>query len=505
MGPAKIPMEDPGWADISLPSANGDGPIIGRAVRDPVTPSWYPYYYRVVALGEQDLPAGKIRGQSSPSPTQEAFLTPSGPPLLDQVEEVQSFGESTSIAVGARPHGIAYDARRNRVYVANYLSNSLSVIDAETNSVTVTIPLGPRPFAVAVHLRPGLIFVSHSGAPAITVINAVTGSTRVIGVGGRPAGLAVHQTIRRVYVTVPELNRVVVIDGVTGAPIAVIPVGGRPAAVAVNMARNRVYVTGPTSGILTVINAATNAIIATLAVGGRPESVDVNPTTRRVYVASRTPHSLVVFHDTTTARLAEIPLGMIPTEVKVDERTNRIYISHAGGGAISLVDGESHALLEQISLPNRPTGLAMHRRLDRAYVSQNAGTAVAVLSFSSGRTNRVFRLRSDLPVRPTPLGEARLEVVRAKIDAQGQMQRARLIAVAPRQVAEGPPLAVLASPTQEQLDAMPEINRGQPDDHGRVVYTVRVRTEDVEGGAVLMTARDPLGHTTEVQVSEVGA
>jgi hypothetical protein len=52
---------------------------------------------------------------------------------------------------------------------------------------------------------------------------------------------------------------------------------------------------------------------------------------------------------------------------------------------------------------------------------------------------------------------------------------------------------------------MPEINRGQPDDHGRVVYTVRVRTEDVEGGAVLMTARDPLGHTTEVQVSEVGA
>jgi len=39
----------------------------------------------------------------------------------------------------------------NRIYVANFNSNDVSVINGETNTVIATIPVGARPFAVVVN------------------------------------------------------------------------------------------------------------------------------------------------------------------------------------------------------------------------------------------------------------------------------------------------------------------------------------------------------------------
>src|SRR5439155_8893684 len=42
----------------------------------------YPYYYRIVALGTEDLSSGQYAGESSPSAAQWAVLTPSFGPTL---------------------------------------------------------------------------------------------------------------------------------------------------------------------------------------------------------------------------------------------------------------------------------------------------------------------------------------------------------------------------------------------------------------------------------------
>lgn len=506
MGPARIRPRDPGWANIAVPPVNGGAPLAGRAVRDPIAPSWYPYYYRVVALGEEDLPEGQIRGQSAPSATQTGLLPPAGPPRLERIVEARALGAVTSIAVGAAPRGVAFDERRGRVYVANTMADSISAIDVGTNSVVDTIPVGSGPTVVAVLPDDGTICVGRAGISAITLVDRATGSTREVVVGGRPSGVAVHEASRRVYVAVPSLNRVVAIDAVTGAVVATVAIGGRPLAVAVHAASDRVYVTSQNSDLLTVVDGTTHAVLQSVTVTGRPESVDVNPTTGQVYVTNRNTRSLLVFEGATLDRQADISLGTIPTEVRVDARTNRAYVSHTAASLVSMVDGETQTMIGQASVGGGPSGLAVHSQQGQVYVSQGASNAVAVLSLTSGALNRVFRLHADLPIRQTPLGEARLEVFSATIDPlNGRVQRTRLFVAPPHQIAEGPPLTVLPSPTPEELAAMPEVRRGPPDANGMVAYTVRVRAEAIPQGIVLVRAHDPLGRVAEAQLMEEGS
>jgi YVTN family beta-propeller protein len=89
----------------------------------------------------------------------------------------------------------------NRIYVANFNENTVSVIDGATNAVIDTIPVG---------------------------IN--------------PAGVAVNPLTNRIYVGNLNSDNVSVIDGSTNTVIATIPAGDGASAVAVNTATNAIYV-----------------------------------------------------------------------------------------------------------------------------------------------------------------------------------------------------------------------------------------------------------------------
>ena len=62
---------------------------------------------------------------------------------------------TATIPVGAVPDGVAVDPAAGTVYVANDDDNTVSVIDAATNTVTATIPVGADPDAVAADPPPG--------------------------------------------------------------------------------------------------------------------------------------------------------------------------------------------------------------------------------------------------------------------------------------------------------------------------------------------------------------
>lgn len=71
-----------GWSPYQL--KNLDGSVTeGMKILDPVTtPSWKPYYYQVVAVGEENELQGLLRGESAGSTTEAAFFPPEAPPNL---------------------------------------------------------------------------------------------------------------------------------------------------------------------------------------------------------------------------------------------------------------------------------------------------------------------------------------------------------------------------------------------------------------------------------------
>jgi YVTN family beta-propeller protein len=103
-------------------------------------------------------------------------------------------------------------------YISNGASNSVSVIDTETNTVVGSaLTVGSQPAGVAVTPDGKYAYVTNNGSKTISIINIATNT--VIGsitLGSQPAGIAVTPDGKYAYVT--NTN----IQGFTGNTVSVI-------------------------------------------------------------------------------------------------------------------------------------------------------------------------------------------------------------------------------------------------------------------------------------------
>lgn len=76
-----------------------------------------------------------------------------------------------TLAVGLNPHAVQVNAATNRIYVANYGSDTLSVIDGSSNTVLpAAVPTGANPYAVALNTVTGRVFVGNFTRNNVTII-----------------------------------------------------------------------------------------------------------------------------------------------------------------------------------------------------------------------------------------------------------------------------------------------------------------------------------------------
>lgn len=88
------------------------------------------------------------------------------------------------------------------VFVANTGSNTVSVIDAASNTVIGTVPVGVRPRHVEVSPDGRRVFVSNQGSDTVSVIDVASHAVvATIAVGDAPVGLAASPDNLKVYVT----------------------------------------------------------------------------------------------------------------------------------------------------------------------------------------------------------------------------------------------------------------------------------------------------------------
>jgi YVTN family beta-propeller protein len=85
---------------------------------------------------------------------------------------------TATITVGSDTFGVAVSPDGSKVYVANDNADTVSVIDTATNTVTATITVGSGPFGVAVTPDGSKAYVAISGANTVSVINTATNTVK---------------------------------------------------------------------------------------------------------------------------------------------------------------------------------------------------------------------------------------------------------------------------------------------------------------------------------------
>jgi YVTN family beta-propeller protein len=119
-------------------------------------------------------------------------------------------------------------------YITNSGSNTVSIIDTTTNTVTTTVPVGIDPCGVAVTPNGQSVYVANTGSNNVSVIDTATNQvTATVPVGINPHGVAVTPDGQSVYVTNSgnysgHDNTVSVINTATNTVIATVNVGLHP-------------------------------------------------------------------------------------------------------------------------------------------------------------------------------------------------------------------------------------------------------------------------------------
>jgi YVTN family beta-propeller protein len=236
----------------------------------------------------------------------------------------------SSTGVGGDPSAAAYDSANGLVYVANALSDNVSVLNGTV--VVATVAVGSDPAFEAYDGRNGFVYVSNYASDNVTVISGFT----VIGtvkVGTGPGEVTYDSSNGFIYVVNAQSANVSVISG-TGLQ-GTASVGNEPISATFDSGNGYVYVSNLLSGSISVIDGTSS--IHTVAVGQYPEYAAYDSSNGYLYVPDYGSSGVSIINGTTL--VLTIPIGTDPDTSTYVAETGFVYVTQYGSSNVSVIDG----------------------------------------------------------------------------------------------------------------------------------------------------------------------
>ncbi len=275
-----------------------------------------------------------------------------------------------NIHVRDGPRFIEAIAGGGAVYVANFRSNTVSVIDSDTNTVIKNITVGDRPRFIEALAGGGAVYVTNSGSDSVSVINPANNTViKNIKVGASPG--SIHRYGDAVYVTNSGSDSVSVINLVNNTVIKNITVGAYPISITTTM--NAVYVANGESNTVSVINPVNNTVIKNITVGASPGSIygfgDA------VYVANGESNTVSVINPVNNTVIKNINVGANPGSIY--GFGNAVYVANSDSNTVSVINPVNNTVIKNIKVGANPGSI--YGFGDAVYVANGDSNSVSVI------------------------------------------------------------------------------------------------------------------------------
>jgi len=281
-------------------------------------------------------------------------------------------------------------------YITNFNSNTVSVINTSSNTVTATVPVGKSPLGVAVSLDGAKVYVAnvnYKSRGTVSVIDTATKKvTATIDIGYKysPCGIAVTPDGKKVFVANRDVNSVSIIDTATNTVIGTIPAGANPLGVAITPDGKKAYVTNRYSNNISVIDTGTNKVIASVKAGLGPFGVTVNQAGTKLYVTNCEDDTISVIDTNSDTITATLPAGKWPMGVAVSPDGTKVYVVNEGSNTVSVIDTETETVINTVRVGRNPYGIAVSPDGTKVYVTNfgsddNLGRTVSIIDTARGR------------------------------------------------------------------------------------------------------------------------
>ena len=269
----------------------------------------------------------------------------------------------TVLPAVAAPPGIG----SARAYIPNHDSNSITVLDPASGSISTISGTIDSPFSTAVSPDGTRVYIagySYSGvSDGINVLDTGNNTLSILPMTGgyNFMGIAISPDGKKLYAARKNENDILVINVADGSNLSV---GGFnfPGGVAVAPDNSKVYVSDYGNNKVKAI--ATSGYAVTEIAGGSfdgPWGIAVSPDGSVVYVANETGTTISVINAATNMVTDAIPVGSHVSAVAVSPNGATMYAGYAaqGGTDIFVIDTASKTVVSSIPVNETAEGISI--------------------------------------------------------------------------------------------------------------------------------------------------
>jgi YVTN family beta-propeller protein len=206
--------------------------------------------------------------------------------------ERQADGTYKAVAelrVGEGPLGLALDAKGEKLFVADWYTSLVHVVDVEKREVTGTITVGKSPSGMVASPDGQWLYVANRESDTLSAVNLATMKSEMeIPVGKAPFGVSYDTNGPegpRLLIANVQSADVSVVDPVARRETGRLKVRAFPYAVAVTKDGSRIFVTNQHDDSVSVFDGKSFRELGVIPACGYPEGILISPDQREALVA----------------------------------------------------------------------------------------------------------------------------------------------------------------------------------------------------------------------------
>ncbi len=275
---------------------------------------------------QEDLVVGTIavgeapRGITASSDGTKIYVANSRSNSISVIDTSVNRVSTTIDNLGYSPEELAYVAYDNTLFVTNPRSNNVSVIDLASNMVVARINVGKKPIDIVADPESVAdperrkIYVSNYYSLSISVIDMVTREVDTIDLSSNPKYLALCDD--RLYIGNESVNDVYVVDipYIDSDSIDTVSIGSRTERLVCGLT-NRVYAGNIAFDEISFLHTSLDMITKNIAVGRSPAGMDVDAMRRKLYVTNKSSEDVSVIDIKTERVVKTVQVGKKPHDV----------------------------------------------------------------------------------------------------------------------------------------------------------------------------------------------
>jgi len=291
------------------------------------------------------------------------------------------------IKVGDSPTYAAMSPDGRLLFVTNFASDEISVIDTATLRTIEKFYGGHEPVGIAITPDADKIFVTNLAGGLIKVIDAKTYEIKDdIKVGDTPSNITISPRGRQAFVTNygrGRIGRIDFIDTSTHRVLGEVEVGVRPLAAVVSELEDRLYVVCGGSNDLYVIDTATRKVITKLPVGQAPDALALSPDGNTLYVSNSGTHDISIVDLIDLKEVRRVGVGSKPFSIAVNQN-GFIFVVESGDKTLSLFSPDFEKVTT-VKVGDRPIDVELSPDERFAYVTAEQDNRVFVYEITADR------------------------------------------------------------------------------------------------------------------------